>query len=232
MCNHCRATKTAVVLLQHSCSSGSSQILQIKIFVLVYIIAILIPVILITKLFTKSFNFIWLLRYREVFSFTIAQLATSSKSSLKYWFSEFVMALTDAGVDEKFCAKLLYQYMEIGELLASVLYQYIKIQRPQLLWFNIPQHIACPAQLRLLLTEVGLHHKGKLRLDFHHSYLNYVPCDYLMAALAGARWDTILDILADIYLWPDIYEVLLMPCVAIYQTGESKFILDFLAYLF
>ena len=145
--------------------------------------------------------FIWLLRYQEVFSFTIAELATSCQPSLKYWRSELVKALVAAEVDEKFCTKLLCQYSqytEIGELLAPVLSLYIRTRRPDCLRLDIPEHVACPDQLRLLLGEVRLYHEGGFELFLHHSYFNYVPCDDVITALAGHRWDIIPDILAHI----------------------------------
>ena len=95
-----------------------------------------------------------------------------------------------AEVDEKFCTKLLCQYSQytvIGKLLAEVVSLYIKTRRPERLVFSIPEHVACPAQLRLLLREVRLHHKNELELYLHHSYDNYVPCDDDITALAGAR---------------------------------------------
>ena len=132
-----------------------------------------------------------LVRFREVFSFTIAELATSSKPSLKYWHSELVKALTAAEVDDKFCTKLMCQYsqsMEIGELLADSLSQYIQTRRPEHLEFDIPVHVHCPVpQLQLFLREVQQHHEGKLSLELRHSYLNYVACDDVMEPLAGAR---------------------------------------------
>ena len=137
-------------------------------------------------------SFIWLLRYREVFSFTIAELATSSEPSLKYWHSELVKALVAAEVNEWYCTKLLCQYSqytEIGELLSAVLCQYVQPRRNGELQFDIPEHVACPAQLPLLLRGIRLHHDGNLWLTMRHSYLNYVPCDDLMTALADARWD-------------------------------------------
>ena len=106
-------------------------------------------------------------------------------------------------MDEKFCTKLLCQYSqytEIAELLAEVLAGYLQTRGPEMLRFDIPEHVACPAQLRLFLREVRLHHEGQLWLLLHHSRLNYVPCDGFIEALAGARCDIIPDILAHIYL--------------------------------
>ena len=109
---------------------------------------------------------------------------------LKYWRREFVKVLTAAEVDEKFCIKFMCkysQYTDIGELLADVLSQYMHTRRPKNMVFNIPVHVACPAQLRLFLEEVRLHYEGRLRLDLPHSYQNYVPCDDIIKALTGAR---------------------------------------------
>ena len=99
-------------------------------------------------------------------------------------------ALVAADVDVDFCTKLLCQYSQytvIAEPLAQVISLYITTRRPKSLEFDIPEHVACPAQLRLLLGEVLLHHKGELRLYLHHSYSNYVPCDDVITAVAGAR---------------------------------------------
>ena len=118
-------------------------------------------------------------------------MATTSQPALKYWHSELVKALTAAKVDEKFCTKLMCQYkqyLEIGELLADALSNYIQIGRPDKLEFNIPVHIARPvAQLRLFLLEVQQHHEGVLVLKFHHSYFNYAACGDAIEALTGAR---------------------------------------------
>ena len=95
-----------------------------------------------------------------------------------------------AEVDVDFCTKLLCQYSQytvIAELLAQVISLFITTQRPESLVFYIPEHVACPAQLRLLLGEVRLHHEGELWLDLPQSYYNYVPCDDVITALAGAR---------------------------------------------
>ena len=137
-----------------------------------------------------SLIFISLNRYREVLSFTIVEIATSSKPSLKYWHSELVKALVAAEVDEGFCTKLMCEYSkntEIGELLADVLSLHIQTRRPEEMEFNIPVHIACPPQLHLFLGEVRLHHEEKLWLDLRHSCHNYIPCDDLANVLAGAR---------------------------------------------
>ena len=132
-----------------------------------------------------------LLRYREVFSFTIAELATSSVHALKYWHSELVKALAASGVDERFCTKLMCQYnqsVEIGELLADVLSQYIRTEQPDRLEFEIPEHVSSPtAQLELFMREVQRHHEGWLRLELYHSFLNHVPCDDIITVLDGAR---------------------------------------------
>ena len=79
------------------------------------------------------------------------------------------------------------QPMEIRELLADILSQHIRTNRPEKLEFSIPNKIAYSAQLRLLLIEVQQHHEGELSLELHHSYLNYLPCDDVIEALAGAR---------------------------------------------
>ena len=126
-----------------------------------------------------------------MFSFAIAELATSNNPALKYWHSHFVEALTAARVDEKFCIKLMCQHsqsMEIGELLADTLSQYILIRRPNELKFDIPVHVPSPVrQLGLFLREVGRYHKGWLLLQLQHSYFHYVPCENLIEALTGAR---------------------------------------------
>ena len=138
-----------------------------------------------------AFKIIVLFRYQEVFSFTIAELATSSKPSLKHWHKELVKALTTAGVDEKFCTKLMFQYcqsLEIGKLMADVLSHYIQTRRPSLLEFVISEYIPCPtAILRLLMRKVQQHHRGNLWLELHHSYLNFVPCDNVIEYLVGAK---------------------------------------------
>ena len=127
-----------------------------------------------------------------MFYFTIAELATSSTPALKYWHSELVKAMTAAEVDEKFCTKLMCQYSqstEIGKLLTDTLSQYIQIQRPDKLEFIIPDHVACSVtQLQMFQRKVRRHHKGWLRLELCHSYLDYVACDDDIEALAGARW--------------------------------------------
>ena len=138
-----------------------------------------------------SQRYIILPRYREVFSFTIAELATSSKHSLKYWHSELVKTLTAGGVDEKFCTKLMCQYnnsMGIGKLVTDVLSLYIQTQQPKLLKFIFPDYVACPtAQLQQLLREVHKHHKQEVSLEMCHSFLNYIACDDSIEVLAGAR---------------------------------------------
>ena len=129
-------------------------------------------------------------RYWEVFSFTFGELSTSSKPALQYWRSELVKAVAAAKVDEKDCTKLLCKYsqsMDIGELLADALSKHIRNRRPKKLEFVIPDQVACPLQLRLFLKEVCLHHQGALRLNLLHSYNNYVSCDNVVEALAGAR---------------------------------------------
>ena len=129
-------------------------------------------------------------RYWEVFSFTFAELSTSNKPTLKYWRRELVKAVAATKVDEKDCTKLLCQYsqsMDIAELLADALSEHIRNRRPKELEFDIPDQVACPLQLRLFLEEVCKHHDGALLLNLLHSYHNYVPCDNVVEALAGAR---------------------------------------------
>ena len=132
-----------------------------------------------------------LLRFRGVFAFTIAELATSEKSTLKFWHSELVKALTAARVDEKFCTKLMCQYhqsREIVDLLSDALSEYIRSQQPNQLEFDIPVFIPCPVpQLLMFMGKVNEHHKGKLSMNFHHSYLNCIPCDVVLKALAEGR---------------------------------------------
>ena len=151
--------------------------------------------------FSTSLNFDNILkihyvsRYQEVFFYTIAELATSNKPALKYWYSELVEILTAARVDEKFCTKLmcqLNQSMEVGELLADVFSQYILTQRPKELNFEIPMHIIYPGQqMKLFIQKVQQYHKGGFSINLPHSHVNYVPCDDVIASLAGARWDII-----------------------------------------
>ena len=139
--------------------------------------------------------YIILLRYQGIFSYTVEELGTSSKphflNSLKHWHCELVKALTAAGVDEKFCTKLMCQHSqstEIGQLLAEVLAQYIKIRTPERLEFDIPPSVACPtAQLQLFLGKVRQYHSGGLGLKLHHSYINHIPCDDVIQTLDGAR---------------------------------------------
>ena len=123
----------------------------------------------------------------QAFSVTFAELATSTKSSLKYWRSELVNSLS---ASDKFCTKLICRYsqhMEIGELLGDALLQHLQTQQPEKLEFNIPNQVACPALLPQLLRKVQQHHEGELSLDLPYSYLNYVPCDDIIRVLAGAR---------------------------------------------
>ena len=125
-----------------------------------------------------------------MFTFTIAELAAANKPAMKFWRNEFVKVLAAAGVDEKFCTKLMCQYsqyMEIPELLADVLSQYIQTRAPKRLEFYIPDHVDYPAQLCLFLREIRLHHEGEFRVYLQHSYLNYVPCDSVIEVLAGGR---------------------------------------------
>lgn len=168
----------------------SSQVNHPKIYIRLTIIYFAFFILSVTA------SCIWLFRYREVISFTIAELATSSKHSLIYWGRELVKTLAVDEVDEELCIKLMFQYsqsMEIGKLLADELSHYITTRRPKLLEFVIPDDHACPAQLSLLLGAVKKHHQGELRLHLHHSCLHYDPCDVNIYALAGARWDIIPD---------------------------------------
>ena len=132
-----------------------------------------------------------LLRYREVLSFSIAEMAISNKTSFKYWHGELVKSLTAAEVDEKFCTQLMCQYSqytEIGKLLADALSQYIRIRRPKELKFVFQDRMPCSvAQLRLFLRKVRRHHEGALELDLHHAYLNFVDTDDAIKVLLGAR---------------------------------------------
>lgn len=136
-------------------------------------------------------TYVILLRCGKVLCFTIAELAITKKNALKYWHTELVKALTTAGVNENFCTNLMCQNstsMEIGELLADTLSQYIQTSRPEELKFDIPPAVDCPIpQLQLFLREVQQHHKGKLLLQLRHSYFRSVICDDAIQALTDAR---------------------------------------------
>ena len=151
-------------------------------------------VLILLRYQTNISFYIILFRYQGIFSYTVAELGTSSKpkilNSLKHWHCELVKALTAAGVDEKFCTKLMCQHSqstEIVKLLAEVLAQYIKTQKPERLVFYISPHTAfLTKQLQLFLGKVELYHKEALDLCLQHSYFNYAPCDDVIKALDGA----------------------------------------------